>query len=114
LVQALGLVFFGVLKKLKASAVGEFDDDSLNADITKLIQVYEQTATSSTLRGSFRKAGLENDITTRPFKLQVIEESLRANPGFKEIWAQDVSIESLSQRRRAQRFGIINSEFLIG
>ena len=113
LFQALDFVFFGVLKKLKASAIGEFDDDSVSAHITKLIQAYEQTATSSTIRGSFRKAGLEHDITTRPFKLRVIEESLRANPGFQEIWARDVSIESLSQKRRAQRFGIINSEFMV-
>jgi hypothetical protein len=114
LFQALDLFFFGVLKRLKASAVGEFDEESVNAQITKLIQAYEQTATASTIRGSFRKAELEHDITTRPFKLQVIEESLRANPGFQEISGRDLSIESLSRRRRAQRFENINSEFLIG
>jgi uncharacterized protein (DUF1786 family) len=103
-----------VLKKLQASAVGEFDDVSLNAYITTLISAYEQTATSSTIRGSFRKAGIQQDITTRPFKLQVIEESLRANPGLPEMWAPDGSIESLSQRRRAQRFEINKPEFLIG
>jgi hypothetical protein len=69
LFQALDLVCFGVLKKLKASAVGEFNDDSVNAQITKLMRAYQQTATSPTIRGSFRKAGLEHDITTRPFKL---------------------------------------------
>jgi hypothetical protein len=37
LFQALDLVFFGVLNKIKASAVGEFDDDSVNADITTLL-----------------------------------------------------------------------------
>jgi tRNA(Ser,Leu) C12 N-acetylase TAN1 len=94
LFQALDLVFFEVVKRLKASSVGEFDDDSIKAHITKLIQEYEQTAASSTIRGSFRKAGLEHDIMTRPFKLQVIEESLRANPGFQEICAPNVSIES--------------------
>jgi hypothetical protein len=69
LFQALDLVFFGVLKKLKASATGEFDDDSVNARISKMIQAYAQTATSSTIRGSFHRAGLEHDITGRPFKL---------------------------------------------
>jgi hypothetical protein len=112
LFQALDLVFFGVLKKLKASATGEFDDDSVSAQITKLIQAYEQTATSSTIRGSFRKAEFEHDTATRPFKLRVVEERLRGNRGFHEMWARDVSVESLSARRRAQRFGVINSEFL--
>jgi hypothetical protein len=112
--QALDLVLFGMLEKLKASAVGEFDDDSVNAHIRELIQADEQTATSSTIRRSFRKAGLEHDITTRPFKLQVIQESVRANPGFREIWAWEVSIAILSHRRRAQRFRIMYSEFLLG
>jgi hypothetical protein len=60
LFQALDRVFFEVLKKLKASATGEFDDDSVNAQISKLIQAYESTAMSSTTRRSFRKAELEH------------------------------------------------------
>jgi hypothetical protein len=35
----------------KTSAIGEFDDDSVNAQITKLVQAHEQTATSSTIKG---------------------------------------------------------------
>jgi hypothetical protein len=53
LFQAVDLVLFGVLKKLKASATGEFDDDLVNAQISELIQAYEQTAASSTIRESF-------------------------------------------------------------
>jgi hypothetical protein len=53
LFQAPDLVFFGMLKKLKVSATGEFDEDSVNAQISKLIQAYEQTVTSSTIRGCF-------------------------------------------------------------
>jgi tRNA(Ser,Leu) C12 N-acetylase TAN1 len=86
LFQALDLVFFGALKKLKASATGEFDDDSVRAQVSKLIQAYEQTATSSTIRGSFRRAELEHDTTRRSFRLEVAEETLRENPGFQEIW----------------------------
>jgi tRNA(Ser,Leu) C12 N-acetylase TAN1 len=56
--QALDLVFFGALKKLKAIAQGEFDDDSVNDQITKLVQAHEQTATSMTIRASFREARL--------------------------------------------------------
>jgi hypothetical protein len=112
LFQALDLVFFGVFRKLKASATGEFDDDSVSAQIIKLIQAYEQTATSSTIRGSCLPAGFEHDTAIRSFKLRVVEERLRGNPGFRETWARDVSVESLSARGRAQRFGVINSEFL--
>jgi hypothetical protein len=69
LFQALDLVFFGALKKLKATAVGEFEGESVNAQITKLIQAYEQTATSGTIRGAFRKAVLEMNTSMRPFKI---------------------------------------------
>jgi hypothetical protein len=58
LFQAFDLVSFGVLKKLKVSATGEFDDDSVNVQISKLIQADEQTATLSTIRRSFRKTRL--------------------------------------------------------
>jgi hypothetical protein len=112
LFQALDLVFFGALKKLKATAVGEFEDDSVNAQITKLIQAFEQTATSATIRGAFRKAGLELDVSRRPFKVKVVEERLRDNPGFREVWERNAAVEALSSRRQAHRFGIINSEFL--
>jgi hypothetical protein len=65
LFQALGLVFFGVLKKLKVSATGEFDDDSTNAQITTLIQASEQTATSATIRGSEDHFGRQGWKLTR-------------------------------------------------
>jgi hypothetical protein len=52
-----------LLKKLKAWATGEFDDDSVGAQISKLIQADEQTATLSTIKGFFGKAKLEHDVT---------------------------------------------------
>jgi hypothetical protein len=97
---------------ISRDAVGEFEGESVNAQITKLIQANEQTATSGTIRGVFRKAGLETDTSTRPFKIRVVEEVVRANPGFREAWERNVSIDELSIRRQQHRFGIINSEFL--
>jgi hypothetical protein len=35
---ALDLVFCGALKKFKATSVNEFNDDSVNAQIAKLVQ----------------------------------------------------------------------------
>jgi hypothetical protein len=50
LFQALDLVFFGSLKHLKVTAAGEFGDDSVDEQISKMIQVDEQTGTSGTIR----------------------------------------------------------------
>jgi hypothetical protein len=41
LFQALDLVFFSALKKAKETAIGEFDDDSVNAQVIKLFQTDE-------------------------------------------------------------------------
>jgi hypothetical protein len=73
LFQALDLVFFGALKKLKPTAVGEFDDGSVHAQITQLLQAYEPAATSATIRGSFGKAGMDLDVTALPFRIRIVE-----------------------------------------
>jgi hypothetical protein len=111
--EPFDLVFFGVLKKLQASAEGDFGDESVNDEITKLIQAYQQTATSKTIRGSFRRAGLAPDTSTHPFRLTFHEGVLRENPGFREIWDRDIKTEEISRRRQDQRFRIINSQFLV-
>jgi hypothetical protein len=99
------------LKKLKQTAAGESDDDSMNDQITKLVHADEQIATSITIRGCFRKARLYSDIGSRPCKLRFDEERLRTNPGFKEKCGQNTKVEELRRRRRLHRFGWINSEF---
>jgi hypothetical protein len=38
--QPLDLVFFSALKKLKQTATGEFEDDSIGEQITKLVHAY--------------------------------------------------------------------------
>jgi hypothetical protein len=86
LFRALYLVFFGTLKHLKATAAGEFGDDSTNDHIVKLIQAYEQAARSSTIRGSFRRAEMIPDTTTRPYKIMVDEAIMRESPGFQAVW----------------------------
>jgi hypothetical protein len=111
LVLTLDLVFFGSLEHLKSTAAGKFGDDSVNEQITKMIQAYEQTATSGTIRGPFRKAGMIPNTTTRPFKIRIDEEIMRQSPCFQAVWERNVSIDDLSRRRQMQGFGIINSEF---
>jgi hypothetical protein len=92
--------------------VAEFDDDSVNAQITKLVQAYEQTAKYSTIIRIFTKAGMDLNVTTRPFRIRIVEQTLRDNPGFKEVWGRNVLVENLSRRPQMQQFGIINAEFL--
>jgi hypothetical protein len=77
-----------------------------------MIQADEQTATSGTIRGSFRKAGMIPDITTIPFKIRIDNSIMKQSPGFQAAWERNVLINDLSRRRQMQRFGIINSEFL--
>jgi hypothetical protein len=116
LFQTLDLVFFETLKYLKVTVMGDFNDDSVNEHITKLIQVYKQTATLATIKRSFRRVGLGLrlglDVTVRPFKIQVNEEMIRETSGFKAVWERNISIEALSRWKQMQRFGIINLEFL--
>jgi hypothetical protein len=111
--QALDLVFFGAMKKLKATGRGELSEDSISEQILKLVQAYEQTATSITVRGSFRRGGLSPDLGSRPFKMRFDEEQLRSNPGFRELWVRNISIEELLRRRKEHTFGIINGQFLV-
>jgi hypothetical protein len=112
LFQALDLVFFGAMKNNKNHLVDEPEAASIQGQIWKLIRAYEQTATSFTIRSCFRKAGLSPNTRNRPYRLEFDEEALRGNAGFKELWDRNFSIEELSRRRRAQRFGILNAEFL--
>jgi hypothetical protein len=97
--QALDLVFFDALEKLKANAQGEFDDDSVNDQITKLVQVYEQTFTSMTIRALFCKAGLVPDTSSRPFRLRFDKEEVRENAEFKEILDYNIKMAELFRRR---------------
>jgi hypothetical protein len=111
--QAMDLVFFDALKKLKETAIEEFDDDSMNDQITELIQAYEQIATSITIRRSFKRADMYPNMVFRPFKLRIDEEMLKNILRFKEIWDRNIMIEKLSRHWRLYRFGLINGDFLI-
>jgi hypothetical protein len=94
--QALNLVFFGAMKKLKATVPGEFGEDSMDEQILKLLQTYEQTATSITIRGSFLKAGIYPIVEYGALKVNFDAEKLRNNAGFKEPWEPNISIAELS------------------
>jgi hypothetical protein len=98
--QSLDLVFLSALKKLKQTTTGEFDNGSVNEQITKLVHADEQTATSMNIRNAFRRAGIYQNIGSEPYKIRFDQEPLRNNLGFKELWERNLSIADLSRRRR--------------
>jgi hypothetical protein len=104
ILQALNLVFFGAMKKRKATALGEFGEDLIDDQIFKHAQSYTQTATSMTIRNSFCKTVLFPDPGLQPFKLQFDEEKLRSNPGFEKPWDPNTQIEELPGKPRVQTF----------
>jgi hypothetical protein len=86
LFHGLDLVLFGTLKTIKKTIDGDFGDDSVWDQITKLLQAYEQVSTSFTIRGAFRKAGFFPDVRSKPIRLVFNKGILRENPGFSQIW----------------------------
>jgi hypothetical protein len=64
--QAFDLAFFDGVKKLKMTVDEEFDDDSANNQITKLVQAHEQRATSITILSLFHRAGMVPDMSGDP------------------------------------------------
>jgi hypothetical protein len=47
----------------------------------------------------------------RPFRLELNEEALGWNDGFKELRDGSISVAKLTRRRRMQGFGILRPEF---
>jgi hypothetical protein len=55
LFQGLDLGLFGAMKTMKKTAHGDFGDDSVRDQITKLLQTCEQVSKSFTIRGAFKR-----------------------------------------------------------
>jgi hypothetical protein len=99
LFQALGLAFLGALKNNEEHLANGPDEAYVHGQVRKFGRAHEQTATSFTIRSSFRKAGFSPNTQSRPFKLEFDEEALRQNDGFKKLWDRNISIKELSSRR---------------
>jgi hypothetical protein len=112
--QTLDLAFVGALKKRKGTATGQFDDDeAINDQITQLVHAYEQTTTSMTIRGSFRRTGMYPDCRATPFKLTFAEKKLRSSSGFEKISDRNIMIQEVACQGRLSRFGLANAECLV-
>jgi hypothetical protein len=109
--QALDLVLFGAFTTIKKTTHGDFDDDSVRDQITKLLHAYKQVLTSFTICGAFRKAGFFPDVRLKPIWLVFNKGILRENPGFSEIWNWNIPVDELSKRRQWHRFGVLSADF---
>jgi hypothetical protein len=112
LFQALDLVLFDALKTIKKTTHGDFGDDSVRDQVTKLLQAYEQVSTSFTIHGAFRKAGFFPDFRSKPIRLVFNKGIFRENPGFSEILNWNIPVDQLSKRRQSHRFALLNADFL--
>ena len=114
LFQALDLVFFGVLKKNKSRIYLDSEENFFTNQLLEIIEAYETTSTSRTIRSSFKKAGIIHSCEGDPERVVIDENEVRNNRGFQEIWNQNIPIEAISARRRQHDFGVINKRFLVG
>jgi hypothetical protein len=99
--QAIDLMFFCMLKKLKASAQSKFDANSANDQLARPIQACEQTTTSTTIPALFPQAGLVPDTSVRPFRLRFDEEEVRENAGFTEMLHRQPKAKNCTEGERA-------------
>jgi hypothetical protein len=58
------------------------------------------------------QSGTVTEHSEPTIDLEFNEEALRQNDEFKELWNRNISVAELSRRRRVQRFGIFDTEFL--
>jgi hypothetical protein len=73
LFQVLDLFVFDLFKHLTAMTDRDFEEQNVNDKIKKSFEPYEQTVTSFNIHGSFQRAGLHLDITSKPFKIIFVE-----------------------------------------
>jgi hypothetical protein len=66
--SCIRLCVFDAMKTLKQMTSNEFENDSVNNHITRLIHIYEQTATSFPIHSLFKRVVLISDRSTKPYK----------------------------------------------
>lgn len=108
LFQALDLSLFGVFKRNKNKLDTETTNKSLEETAINVIKAYEQIATIFNILGSFKRAGIGQDMNSNPKRIKIDVEQIVTNPGFKELWNMNIKIEDISKRRQNHVFGIIN------
>jgi transposase len=107
--QMLDLVFFGVFKRFKKHLARDSSIPMMADHAMRMFRACESAGASSTVRGSFIRAGF---IYVRradgTYSLGFDEGKIRAAPEFREVWDIDFPMHKLSTRRRNSRWGFLN------
>jgi hypothetical protein len=103
--QILNVVLFGALNK-HAIGLDTLDEEQpAAAFIIKIYHDFKQTTVELNIWGTFVVIEFTHGIEESRYKLLFDEEKFRQIPHFRELWDRNVSLESLSKRRRKARFG---------
>jgi hypothetical protein len=107
--QMLDLVFFGVFKHAKSRIPRNTGLAMMQDHALRMFRAHEAAATSSIVRGSFKRAGFT--YVKQPggtYSLGLDEARIRTSPEFPEVWNIDFPFESLSGRRQGSPWGFLN------
>jgi transposase len=112
--QMLDLVLFGAFKNYK-SRLSKDPSLPVPADhVLRMFKALELAGASSTVRASFSRAGFVYDkAPDGTYILGFDERRIRESSEFQEVWKLNYPLERLSPRRRASRWGFLNSEAFI-
>jgi hypothetical protein len=114
LFQILDLLLFGRLKAAQ-TYIPRADTDPTDTDhLLRIFKAYESVTTSTTVRASWKKPGLEYCKLDDTFQLLVNDGKIRDSPEFTEIWRMYFPLEGLSAHRRVQKRGFMNRQFFKG
>jgi hypothetical protein len=103
--QALHMLLFGVLKRVKKHQRRDDELPEQVDDVLRLFRAYEQATTSTTVRASWMRTRFQYEERADTRYLTVNEAAIRSSPGFQEIWQFDYVLARLSARRQSQKWG---------
>jgi hypothetical protein len=96
----LDLVFFGVLKQVKRRLPRDATLPVVQDHARRMFRAVESVAASSTIRGSFQRAGFAYVKTSNgTYTLEFNENKARESSEFLEVWTIDFPLGRLSARR---------------
>jgi hypothetical protein len=97
-----------VVKMKEKFWMNEDDYNTFTATIHRLVRQFHSVATSENIRGSFVRAGFSYSTRAIPYLPELWRERMMESAGFRQDWALDIPLESLSMRRQRPQFGFVN------
>jgi hypothetical protein len=107
----LDLVFFGIFKNYKRRISKDPSIPVMEDHTMRMFKALELAGASSTVRASFIQAEfLYQKAPDGRYTLGFDERKLRESSAFREVLDTDSPLQKLSARRRASRWGFLNSD----